>query len=79
MTSAATNAVRSVVTIDRPRLHIEAISWIEHYMDCNKPELAYDVLIAEITRNDYAPSELAIDLIKLAAVNFGLVYPDLTR
>ena len=68
----------AVIHHDHELLQLNALKWVKEYVDHNECGLAYDILIGEISRGKYEPSNQSLRLIKKVANELGVIYPNIT-
>jgi hypothetical protein len=69
-------ALLQVVMFDGAIIKSSVIDSVKDYIDHNETGLAYDELIFQIENNFYRPSSKALKLIKHAAQELKIIYPN---
>lgn len=65
-----------VVKIDNSIIELAVIESVKHYINHNETGLAYDELLFQIENKLYSPSSKALKLIKHAAQELKIIYPN---
>jgi hypothetical protein len=71
-------ALLEVLKIDAERIPLDYADEARHFVDHNECGLAYDVLVFGVERAAYVPTPEALFLIKQAAEQMGITYPNLS-
>ena len=79
MTEVSTeDALLAALKLDDEKIHPDALKWVRNLIDHNECGVAYDALVFEIGNGAYLPSEKALSLIKHAASQMGIEFPNLS-